>query len=306
MSMSVEEDYTILHSRESRSISSIEHEFTILYTTNGDEIHVFVEGDEDVFFYKPYIKAMLTNISIHQYVCGGKTQVVSVREWIRARGYDIKRCAFFVDRDYDDLLSSQIAVDDRTYITDYYSIENHVVCEDAAEFVLCDVAKIPKSHRDYMIFQRSLMEKLGHFAELIRPFISGLLLSRHLGLRPNMNNVDLAKLFAITVSGNAERRPKSFELFCKTCGITGQIRLFELRPWMRRLKLTDYKLWIRGKYEIWFFQKILLKAIQDAKSDGLQKVSCPEALKHGRLLELVGGRIQIPSTLREFLDKAFA
>jgi hypothetical protein len=60
---------------------------------------------------------------LYLYDCGGKKSVADVRESIKVDGYDLSKCLFFVDRDFDDILCSQVSIDEHTYITDGYSIE---------------------------------------------------------------------------------------------------------------------------------------------------------------------------------------
>jgi hypothetical protein len=111
------EDYAQYLAEEAKSDVAALHQFRILYEPDRDDFHFFFEGEEDSLFYMPEARRHLRDRGAFIYDCGGKRNVIEVRDTIEAEGYDIRYCLFFIDRDYDDYLGTQIGVDQYTYIT---------------------------------------------------------------------------------------------------------------------------------------------------------------------------------------------
>ncbi len=83
------EDYAHYLAEEAKSDVAALHQFRILYEPDRNDFHFFFEGEEDSLFYMPEARRLLGNRGANVYDCGGKWNVVQVRDTIKAEGYDI-------------------------------------------------------------------------------------------------------------------------------------------------------------------------------------------------------------------------
>lgn len=94
-----------------------------------DKYAVFFEG-EDEKYYSIRINNIRPDIKWSGINCGGKSNVVELRQKVREhRTYSLAPCLFFIDADFDDN-SSLLNLHD-VYVTPCYSIENFYVSLEA-------------------------------------------------------------------------------------------------------------------------------------------------------------------------------
>jgi hypothetical protein len=93
------------------------------------------EGDDDRGVYFSWVRFLDAEFRYEPFSCRGKDGVLKLKGALdRDVGGLGKGVYFFIDRDFDD--SRGVAIDDSIYMTDRYSIENYLVCEDVLEEVL--------------------------------------------------------------------------------------------------------------------------------------------------------------------------
>jgi hypothetical protein len=239
------------------------HQFRILYEPDFNSFHFFFEGNEDSLFFMPIARHYTnTDTPLHQYYCGGKKNVVSVRESIKLEGYDIEKCLFFVDRDFDDFLNCQIIVDENTYITDGYSIENDISGLDSAKIIITEILGISQANPEFKEIETALSSGYKTFHSEVRPLIAWVLAARWLGYSPNLRNTTgLKGIMSITGAVPIFTR-KGFIDFKKKVVVNNKLPNFPtILAWRRLLCLSSANTWVRGKYEIWYFHTALLSAI---------------------------------------------
>jgi Protein of unknown function (DUF4435) len=303
------DDYAAYLAEEARSDVVALHQFRILYEPGKESLHFFFEGDEDSLFFMP-VARRYTNVNpLHLYDCGGKKNVVEVRDAIKSDGYDIEKCLFFVDRDFDDLLGSQVVIDERTYITDGYSIENDISTIDAARIVVSEILGISQANPEFKNIENSLTAGYSVFHREVRPLIAWILAARALGCGPNLSNTAGLKGVVSIVGGVPILTKKGFKDFKRKVVVNDRVPHFsEILAWRRLLCLSATKKWVRGKYEIWFFHAALLFAIEEinTKRKMLKSplIRIPSALKEGRIFEILGGRTSPPESLQNFLQSS--
>jgi Protein of unknown function (DUF4435) len=302
------EDYAAYLLAEANSGSAALHQFRILYREATKEVHLFFEGEEDSLFYMPIVRRTVSQTTPYVYVCGGKKNVARARTRIALEGYVMESCLFFVDRDFDDYLDSQISLDDRTYITDNYSIENDIASPSAVAVILSDVVRISPADPEYrQILDTFAVAEYG-FAVAMRPFMAWCLAARQCGYEPNLKNVDLKKLIELGSAAIPAKRSGAFATFRRLTSGPEPRRGPDMRSvlcWRRRLGISDRKKWLRGKFELSFFQSALLKLLGEANARrvnaGGKPYKIPASLRDARLFELLGGRVAPPSSLVTFL-----
>jgi hypothetical protein len=301
------EDYAVYLAEEARSDIATLHQFKILYNPKGEEYHFFFEGEEDSLFFMPesrqYINSNQTNI----YDCGGKKNVVEVRDSIKSDGYDIDKCLFFIDRDFDDFLGTQATVDTHTYITDGYSIENDISTLEGVKIILMDILRISRADPCFQKIENDLENGFQLFYNEIRPLIAWILAAKNLGCAPNLRNTAGLKNIVTISSAKPKITKTGFSEFKKKVVVNGRLpSMQETLKWRRQLEIKSAKLWVRGKYEIWFFQTALLSSINEAnlqrKAVGGRAIRIPSSLRDGNIFEILGGRLSSPLSLKTFLQ----
>lgn len=301
------DDYATYLAEEARAEIVVLHQFRILYDEKRHAHHFFFEGEEDALFYMPLARRHKDVIELHPYDCGGKKNVVDVRDAIKAGGYNIEKCLFFVDRDFDDLLCSQISADDHTYITDGYSIENDISTVSSANIILSEIIGLSRTDPEFNHIENSLKKGFKEFYQEIRPLTAWILAAKYAGCGPNLNNTQGLK--GIITFHN--RRPiltkEGFAEFKKKVTVSNRTPPLAFIIARRRiLNSISPKLWARGKYTIWFFQTFLIDILKETnvkrKAAGAKALRIPNSLREGRIFELMGGRNTPPQSLKCFLE----
>lgn len=301
------DDYAVYLSEEAESSIAALHEFKILYSSDQKCFHFFFEGDDDILFYMPEARRLVGEISIYTYRCGGKKNVIETRNSLRSDGYDVSGCLFFIDRDYDDILNCQPIIDDFTYLTDSYSIENSVATIGSAKIIMDDIIHISRADPSYEQIEMIIESAFQDFYRIMRPLTAWILASREAGYAPNLNNTKGLKGI-VTLFGTTPRIDhKGFASFKKLVAADKPSpSVSSLIRWYRRLRPEDFKLWVRGKYDLWFFQTALLAAldlINDLRRrEGRRAFRVPANLREGRIFEILGGRLPAPASLLTFYE----
>lgn len=301
------EDYARYLAAEAKSDIAALHQFRILYDPAQRDLHFFFEGEEDSLFYMPEARRRLDQRNVNIYDCGGKKNVIEVRDTLKLEGYDIQHCLFFVDRDLDDFLNTQVELDEYTYITDFYSIENYVSTPQVARVLLQDVIRISAADPEFNRIVNSISASFGEFYSRVRPLMSWILAAKEQNCKPNLNNTNGLKGIVRVVEARPVFNQAGFAEFKKKVVVDGRIpTVSAILRWRRALDLGSPKLWVRGKYDIWFFQVILIAALEETsrrrKEAGGRAVRVPSSVREGRIFETLGGRIAPPASLQAFLQ----
>lgn len=304
-------DYAAYLAQEAKSDLAAMHQFRILYSESERAFHLFFEGEEDSMFYMPEIRRRSGDRKLHIYVCGGKSKVLSAKSSISLEGYDVESCMFFVDRDLDDYLGTQADADEVLYITCNYSMENSFSSREALEIILDDFVRVSRADPEWQRIVDYYTEAEAEKPMAFRSFMAWSLAAKEAGSRPVLQNVDMSKIFRLTPDGKAEKRNGAFACFIKRtvgsgAGATRQATL----SWARRLTDDEQKKWIRGKWELWWFQSALVALLTASSSRrteaGGRAWKLPAALREKRIVDILGGRIQPPQSLLDYLDSRMA
>ncbi|WP_212377151.1 DUF4435 domain-containing protein [Acetobacter persici] len=303
--MTIIDDYAQYLLEEANSSIAALHQFKLLYNPNQEEYHFFFEGEEDGLFYMPEARRYVGDKNYYIYDCGGKKNVIEVRDSAKEELYDINKCLFFVDRDYDDILGIQVEIDEHTYITDHYSIENDLSNVCGARILMSDIIRISKADPEFSRIENTISTGLLKFYRKILPLSAWIIAAKQEGCAPNLRNTTGLKGI-VTLSGLDPKLTKSGFVEFKKRVISNEKRpsISSVLKWARILDINSAKKWVRGKYDIWFFQVLLLSALNEAnsrrRSAGGRIIRIPGAVREGRFFEVLGGRMPVPDSLRAF------
>ncbi|WP_145975079.1 DUF4435 domain-containing protein [Cereibacter sphaeroides] len=301
------EDFAEYLASEAVSENAAVHEFVTSYQFD-NEVHVFMEGEEDIAFYLPEIRRFAGDRRIFSYVCGGKWNVVGARDSIE-HFYDV--CTlFFVDRDYDDLLSRQAPSSPSLYITEGYSIENWAASEKAIEVLLEDVLAVPP--REAAQIKSRAIEIQSPAASRMYFLAAWILAAKEAGCNPNLNNTNsIGPLLSLSAAGLMLFDRKSFSAFKRKVDSGRGLPPIGLQvKWYRAIRGLDFDKICRGKYHAWIFCKAVHLAIEEENDrrsrNKKKKIRKPGALQGAHVVELMAGRIPCASSLTQFLERNLA
>ncbi|MFV1465875.1 MULTISPECIES: DUF4435 domain-containing protein [unclassified Phaeobacter] len=296
------EDYADYLAAEAVSENAAVHEFIASYQDE-NEVHVFLEGEEDFIYYLPEIRRLAGSRKVLPYNCGGKWNVVEARDFIEG-SYDVM-ALFFVDRDYDDLLNRQARKSESLYITDGYSIENMMSSDEAADVLLTDILALPA--RDACRLKSRILKIQNQVKFRMYALAAWILAAKDAFCSPNLNNTNsMGSLLAVSSDGDL--------LFCGQCFLDFKRKVdsgkgvpplnLQVR-WYRAIRSLEFNTICRGKYHAWIFSKSTQFAIKEENAKrkiAKKKIREPESLAGARVVELLAGRVPYPPSLTEFLE----
>ena len=289
------------------SKTAVLHEFLTHHDPKEERVHAFVEGYDDPVFYREALARHAGNRKIYFYTCDGKARLYQVYQDVAARVGPYRHILFFSDKDLEDIIPEFYPKDDRIYVTDYYSIENYIVCWEAIERSCSDFVKVKHCGLPVDMVSDRFDKELHKFHVLSVSIMAWIVCVRRAGLQANLNNIDLKHIFAIDDSLHISRRHGILAYLCKVTSVpVKSIDWRSLRSTMRELQTMNAKRFVRGKFEIWFLVQYLKKAIehlttaaqgQGGSLDVLVRISLTN------VVALLAPRLPCPTSVDAFLSK---
>lgn len=259
------------------------------------------EGDDDKIIYSHWIRRLRSDLAYEPFPCKGKRKVIEFRNMLRRDAGELRKGVYyFIDRDFDE----DPALDPATFVTDSYSLENHLVCP----FVLDEVLKIyfhchgSPDVREAIVglFASVYSQFLQATEELNRRIFTGVRLGI-LGnsLPDNISAIAALSLDRVTAVGGAadlivfKREPQAEEM--ASCNA-----LFaQLDPRSR----------YRGKFAFMFFERWLGLLADEYGKDASTMWGPMDRASRVRRNELVLGsfaaKSKMPEGLKPFIDNVF-
>ena len=296
--------------REARKRSVvILHDFLLNLNPSQNRIHAFFESDEDLSFYSNFIYQRISEgYKVHNYQCDGKGQVYRAYEKIGGRQLGANIALFFVDKDLDEFLGREYAVAPNIFVTDYYSIENYLVNAYMLERVVNELFHVKRAELSLEEIKLSFESSLREFYDLMRPLMAWVIYLRRCSVKVNLNNANnkLDRVLNVdidfTVSMSTE---DAIGVLDEVCNVTTPPDFVTQRDSiMQELKEICPKMWIRGKYELWFFVSFCKKLRDRVKADlkDGQKLSIKTNIELSNAVEVLAPRAVCPDRLKAFLN----
>ncbi|PZO01986.1 MAG: hypothetical protein DCF28_09265 [Alphaproteobacteria bacterium] len=258
------------------------------------------EGDDDKITYFQWISRIRPGMKYVSFPCSGKGQLLALRSSLQS---DVTGLAdavyFFVDRDFDEL--REHAHGDDVFMTEMYSVENYIVCENVLDSVLqiefhCHADKNVRN-RVLEIFRSAYDAFLNATADINRQ----LYVARRLGIEidplPNkigkIVQITLTMDDAVAVETRQVIRPRS-EL--PENGVADLIAEFDdLEPRSR----------YRGKFAYFFFKRWLEELVlqnDEAERGVFSGLANRSAFRVSELtLNSLSSKADLPDGLVEFV-----
>ncbi len=320
--------------KEEKNITAINYMwFVKQYLKNDKTLHCFVEGKDDISFYRNFIDRYYHDYKHLYYFCNGINNVHSQYDEIEINSkkwtiYNKHRVLFFIDKDIEDLTNEKRYLTKKNkanfFITKLYSIENYLINDYIFERMLIELFKI----YDYGIINK-LKEKFktqyDNFNFLMLPLLAIIVYNKKKKNKLNLSAIELSKFLKIDqfeIKKNESNKLK--QKYKKLSNYFNKVGNLEIPKWniirqeIRDLtKIGNEKIYFRGHYQIFildvFVKKInnflekerleIEKINKKRKSKHLKKLpTYPKFEKQGGdLLELLAPRVKIPNELQLFL-----
>lgn len=278
-------------------------EFAGIYRDGCNDIYAFFEGHDDVAFYMPEIRRHWSKGRVHPFRCRGKDAVLGVRDRVRARIDFAWRALFFIDKDLGDWTTESLSSpgDATTYVTEYYSIENHLVTHDVLDVICTDLlhqggtSELTQSLRDLFASRHS------SFLRRARVVMAWAIEVRRRGLQPILQNVDILRVFSERGPIIARRRGSLVYLERATQAAAPRPVWRGVLAVVRRMIGVEPKSYVRGKWELWILLRVLAAIGDECASLGLPPCRVRTQLNKGNAVEMLAGRVRAPDSLVGFL-----
>ena len=300
-----------VHSEALKEVDEAYHEFLLIYKKDDQCVYGFVEGKDDPAFYRYLIKTQLPKEwSIKLIQSENKGKVLRSFQSFNWIDYSKNRICFFIDRDLQDFLNPPQQLETNIYITDGYSIENYILEDEILIEVLSDIYQITQLRlEEEESIKQILRENENIFFEAIMPLMGQILLWKRLGYKPNLNNLELAKIFSFSqaklfpIERNILLQEAAKQIGCNLCEyhkITDAENEFRRHDSSRAM--------VRGKYVFWFFVK-QCEAIWEAITSLLPRFSSKpnKRIECGvkNAMVIFAPRTRPPESLKEFVKQNY-
>jgi hypothetical protein len=297
----------LLRLSRSKPVTAVHKFLTNFNPSDSKRVYAFVEGEPDRAYYHAQLSEYAEDMrDIFVYNCEGKRHVYDAYEKISARHPTCTRVLFFVDKDIDDILGKPWPTDPRIFVTEYYSIENYMVCREVLSRFFADYVKLRRVEVDLDVVLGEFDQQLARFHRMIIPIMAWVVLMRRAGNKVMLAGVNLSELLAIGDSG-VMRRPGS-ELVPYLLRVTqtpdpGPVWR-DVRRTCRELRRLDPKRYVRGKFEAWWFIQFARKIVEDLikiAGEECGSVSVQAQLHENSYIQLLCRVAPRPASLEAFL-----
>jgi hypothetical protein len=291
------------------------HELLQSYSSLDGKIYIFVEGKDDLSFYRYAFRSELPHgWPIQLIPVKGKRNVLFLYEQLDWTVFAKKKVLFLVDKDLSDYISEQIPKDINIYSTDYYSIENTVASEDTLLLALEEIYSISLSPIERKKILNCFNQMSSQFYSMVMPIMAWVIAWRQGNKSVQLGNLHINKYVKISsgkfIWANScanelklrESLSHDLQLSCRG-SITKQKYILKL------LKDHNPKSYIRGKYDRWCFVKILKHITENINLFSSHITRTPAfhvEVSDKNAIQILGPRSTIPDSLVIFIKNTAA
>jgi hypothetical protein len=267
------------------SVAANVQKFKSEYFFNKKTLHLFVEDDDDYHFYQSFASRIYNEYQIYGYSQKGKSKLIETFFDISFDTYSAGRVLFFCDKDYDDLLEKVRPSGDNLFVTESYSIENYLITSEVFKIVLdLGYKHVPDDMIDHLI--REMEPWYDMFCARLKIITSWILIYRHDSSNCELDEIKFGDIFVQdkddfayirkvsstsydkimadeTISNQYKKRYRRESLKevleSKTKADPKKFSFVKFLGYYRKVDaITRQKIYLRGKYELWFLLKVFL------------------------------------------------
>lgn len=275
----------------------------ISYTTvrgkNPEKLICVFEGYEDLPYYETIFNRVGNATAFSSIIAKGKDQVLSLRAILKANHYKDDKVRFFIDNDFDGLKGH--AAGDDIYVTEGYSIENHLAGSNILSSLLHSEFKCCAASEDTAV--QTINELFDHFLaaffEIMRPANQAIFYARTRDVK--LKNIEdrIGEYFLLTLDGINATGSDQFDLIGWPEGLDRDISSVEADF----SRLDPHMQW-RGKFIFELFVRFLHQLKNDRTSDTPKLFERKAGVKfdpNGDVVRVLASLSTIPTSLSLFV-----
>jgi hypothetical protein len=290
--------------RERRSASNAtEQKLRLFVPLEEVQAVLVVEGDEDSCLYTDAFHEVVEGAHIRVIICNGKGGVLGLRDFADANFPKAVKLMFFIDRDHDDLLDL-IHYDERTYVTDHYSIEWDACTEEILFSLIARHYTLSVGDPIWDVVREKFREMMGTWLNYSCPIMQAVVVARRRGEILDLEQLSLSDIcrfhdvtFEHSGSGLEELLTK---VGCRACPTDD-----ELTECQKEFGGKDARSYVRGKLVVQFFCEFFRKLSEicgnPEKIDG-RGLTTGVQLGKNNYFQFILGDWCAPPSLRTFLS----
>jgi hypothetical protein len=291
--------------RERSNPPAVWLQFIATYRAGVPDIYAFFEGRDDFSFYMPVLRGKWTRGAIVPFKCKGKAAVTGLIQRIQARIDEPWRALFFVDKDIDDIVGVPTYNCPFLYETECYSIENYLVVESLLCVIWTDLFQLSPVDSRFDLVLKQFRQALADYVGAMRLIMATIIHYRKCGSRPVLNEVDPGKLVQFNTEFRVARVPDWITYFKGVSGVPSDPDWRLVAEIDAELAKREYKTYLRGKFEIWFFVAFVnrVAAVVSERVGDQARAVIHTHLTTSNVVEVLAGRVNPSEHLQVFLKK---
>ncbi|EPT0833112.1 DUF4435 domain-containing protein [Yersinia enterocolitica] len=287
------------------------HMFLLKLRNDVKTLHVYYEGKCDNKLYYGLLQRIIKNkdVIIRTVICKNKSKVLDFRLALQGRANDYNRIIYFIDKDIDDICSRSYSLSDDLHETEYYSIENYVVCNKILSDICIEAFNIANIEaHDGRGFVDFAMEKYNaeeaKFFDAIRIIMSYVVLLRRNSIRVVLDNIKINELFLVDKDCNLVNKieVKDYsDYFSRKTNHDITPYLIDLDVVESELSRLEPRVYVRGKYHMSFFCEFM-NIIQEHARNCLGFKQSFQLFDENLFL-FAGPRMSVPESIDMFIRR---
>jgi len=275
----------------------------ISYTTvrgkNPEKLICVFEGYEDLPYYETVFNRVGNATAFTSIIAKGKDQVLALRQALKNNHYQDNKVRFFVDQDFDGLKGHSVG--DDIYVTEGYSIENHLADAGILSSILNSEFKCCADENEDTIKNVNALfdEFLAAFFEIMRPVNQAIFYARTHNVK--LKNIEdrIGEYFLFTLERIVDKNSNHFDLIGWPAGLDRDVSSVE----SVFSKMDPHMQW-RGKFIFELFVKFLSQLKSDRTSDAPKIFPKKAGVKfdpNGEIIRTLASLSTIPPSLSVFV-----
>ncbi|MBC6980453.1 DUF4435 domain-containing protein [Caulobacter sp. 17J80-11] len=227
---------------------AIFHRFRLAAERHDCDVHVFLEGYDDVTFYGKTIDSAAAKMQKRwvDYICFGKRNLDEVERLYSASDLRNKKVLFIRDSDFDAFLG-YAPIKDYVFLTDGYSVENYVCTVDTIKTFVTRNFGIDTSEIAVDDIGNEFKERVRLLFTWLKPLLGAALAAVSSGRQLDLDKLDVSTPFKAALRG--EDLPEAFDpAQLLAIGLRDSDFSIESTTLAERFSNNDDARWLRGKY----------------------------------------------------------
>ena len=224
-----------------------------------DEIYavLIVEGQEDSNLYTDAFNKVMDGKDTRVIICNGKGGVLGLRNFANVNYADASKLMFFIDRVHDDFIGLSME-DERTYVTDNYSIEWDACTEEVLFALVARHYALSTYDPVWEKVKEKFHKLMACWNSHARPIMYAMILARRAGQQLELESIYLSDICRLNGS-TYEPTGAELGVLLEKAGSRHCPSGEDLAQCEYDLSKYDIRAYVRGKLAVYFFCEFFQK-----------------------------------------------